>query len=318
MKLRYISFILPLLFAACSTESSSDEPVGLRVGFDNATKSAAVAEAYVDSIPSASNPLEADIWFSTTKNTFVGKQEASVDYSSIDVHTKIIYYGPTITVPQPYDGEHFIHYPPSHGKVYCVGLYPQGKWIAAADGKSATAAIDGKTDLMYANQKEGSDDNSLSKTRQIYKHKLTWIKVRVYGRELATGDTWGKIKKISVKSESKAKISFDTDVVEYSDITDIIAYESEGEIIPTTSTEFGSILVSPTTNGKYTVGIECENHYKTGIEVSLTDNDGKPFTGNASGQVFVLTLYFQTLSSIDFTATLSNWEEEVRTLELKK
>lgn len=317
MKLRYLAYFILPLAVACTSEATYPDAIALRAGFGSFDTKAASAQAYTDSIPSSDNPLKADVWFSTVKDTYKGTGGVNQDGTSIDVHTTITYYGPTITVPDPYSGDNYVHYPPYHGTVYCVGFYPQGKWRVSGDGKSATADIDGNTDLMYANQKDGSDDSSFTRSRQLYNHELTWLKVRVYSRKMAAGDTWGKIRKISVASANSAKVTFATDAVEYSGSTKIVAYESAGEIIPTTSTEFGSIMVSPTTEGKYIVDIECENYSKTGVEVNLTDSDGNAFTGTTKGQVFVLTLYFQALPSVDFSAMLSGWEDEVQSLVLE-
>jgi len=324
MKLRYLIYILPV-FTACTAEApdaviENKETIGLIAGFGDAfgTKASVSAEAYTDSIPSSANPLEAEVWFSTTKDTFKGQKYVSPKGDIIDVRTTITYYGPTITVPDPYDGENRVTYPPNHGVVHCVGLYPQEVWKPSSDGLTATATIDGSSDLMYADQMSGSDENALSKTRQLFNHELTWIKIRVRSTEHATGETWGKIKKISVNSLPTAKVTFSTNTVEFTGTsTPIVAFDSTGVDMPIQSTEFGSVLVSPTNSGKYFVNVECANHQRTNIEVSLTDNEGTAFSGSTKGQVFVLTLYFQTLETIDFTATLSSWEDESRTLKLE-
>lgn len=310
MKLRYLSYLLPILAVACTSETVCTDPIGLRAEFGSSfgTKAAVAANPYTETEPSSGKPLEADIWFSTTKDTYKGGVNPPLDFSSFDVHTTITYLGPAITIPQPYSDGNYLHYPREHGKVYCVGLYPQGKWTASEDGKTATAAINGIDDLMYADQKEGSDDNSLSKTPQVYNHELTWLKIRVNGVSGVAAETWGKIKKISVKSETAAKVTFGTDKIEYSGEGYIVAYEpAGGTVIPTTSTEVGSILVSPTNSSFYTVKIECENYSKE-VNVTLTDNDGDPFSGETTGKVFVLSLVFQALPTIEHTATLSGWK----------
>jgi len=317
MKILRFLYLLPLV-AACSTENPSSGPVGLVVGFEKSfgTKAGITAEAYKDSIPSSTNPLMADIWFSTTANTFPGSGTVSTTGDVIDVHTTISYYGPTLTIPDPYTTGKYVHYPPAHGNIYCVGLYPQGAWAATDGGTTATATIDGEKDLMYADQKEGNDNNALSKSRQLYNHELTWVKIRVRSSEHTTGETWGKIKSIKVKSASQAKVNFSTNNVEYSGEQLITAFDSTGVEMPIMSTEFGSIFVSPTTEGKYYVDLVCENHHKEGIEILLTDNDGETYSGSTKGKVFVLTLYFKTLPTVDFTVSLSAWEDEGRTLVL--
>jgi len=323
MKLRHLLYIVPLI-AACTNESPYSGPIGLRAGFENSydSKAAATAVPYTDSVPSRENPLKADLWFSTTESIFKGTEGVSTQGDKIDVHTKITYYGSTITIPDPYTEVpevKYLHYPPYHGTVYCVGLYPQDKWTASSDGTYATATIDGTQDLMYANQKSGSDKSALSTERQLYNHELTWLKVRFYGRDHATAETWGKIKKITVKSKPTAKVTFSSDSVEYiGDDVKLVAFDDpSGTEIQTTIYEYGSIFVSPTTENKFYVDIECENHSRTDVEVPLTNNDGEAFDGNTKGLLFVIILYFQTLPTIDFSASLSGWEDEGRSLELE-
>ena len=320
MKLKHLIYILPFL-AACTPVEQYSERISLKVGFVGTfdSRAASVAVAYTDSVPSSDNPLKADLWFSTTRNTFRGTQTVSSLGDEVDVHTTITYYGPTITVPDPYDAgkSKYLHYPPHHGTIYCVGLYPQGAWINSADGLTATADIDGDKDLMYAAQKEGTDENALIKSRQIYNHELTWLKIRVYGREHSTAETWGKIRKISVKSAASAKVTFSTDKVGYYGEKSIYAFDDvSGLEIPIMSTEIGSVLAAPVTDGRYFVDIECENHMKTSIPVTLTDNDGNQFSGSTKGLVFVLTLYFQNLATVECSSSLSEWETDAGVLIL--
>jgi len=322
MKVRHILCIAPLLFVACSEKYANEVyegPIGLTVGFTD-TKAQAVADAYKDTIPSSDNPLMADVWFSTTKGVYKGTGGVSTTGEEVDVHTTISYYGPSITIPDPYqkNPDKFVHYPPYHGNIYCVGLYPQGAWTASTDGKTATAPINGVYDLMYANQKEGSDNSSLSRERQLYNHQLCWLKVRVRSSEHSTAETWGLIKNIKIHTNSTANVDFSKDEITYSGENTLTVFESEaGTKIPIEPQEFGSVMVAPVDNAKYYVDVECENHHRENVEVVLTNNEGGSFTGSSKGKVFVLRLTFQTLPTIKFTATLANWEDEGRSLEME-
>jgi len=332
MKIKLILLGLPFI-AACS---DTVEPVAVpdTVGtaaaivseYSDFTKSGVRANAYKENVPSESAPLAADIWFSTTKDIYLGNSYGTAGVSSdglsIDAHRKINYIGPSITNSELETGQRAIKYP--IGKtLYCVGLYPQGAWHVTTDGKTARASVDGESDLMYAPQISGTQSVPLSATTQQFSHHLCWVKIRVRSQDLTAGETWGKIKTIEILTRPEAtvdlhsgNVTFDgTDT--YLTALDSTSADGGGMKMPTMSTEVGSIFVSPIKASpyKYTVRVVCQNHEKV-VEVPLTDNEGNPYTGDTAGKVFVITLFFSPLSTIEFTASLSDWEDEARVITL--
>lgn len=330
MKIRYILLGLPLMSACSDIEPvTTPETVGTTaVVISNTfgdTKASVSANAYTETVPSESAKLMADIWYSTTENTFLGTTQGtagvSTDGLTIDAHRTITYQGPSITNSDINTGQTAIKYPT--GKtLYCVGLYPQGKWSAKTGGTTAEATVDGIQDLMYAPQISGTQADPLSAKAQQFAHQLCWIKIRLRSQDLTAGETWGKVNTVQIKTTPTATVNFDSGNVSFSGtetyLTALDSTAAGGMKMPIMSTEVGSVMVSPIisspTNG-YTLKVVCQHHEKE-VTVPLTDNNGTAFTGNTAGKVFVITLYFSPLATIEFTASLSNWEDEARSLTL--
>lgn len=310
-KLLFFLCALPLV-AGCSADTSVDGgEIGLNgvisSSFD--TKAAITADAYTETIPSSDHPLNADIWFSYT----------SGNYSDNTLHRTINYIGPSVTSPSPDSKGQYLRYDTKGTDIYCVGLYPQGKWTSS-DGITAKAEITGKEDLMFASQKSGNNSNPLNSSPQIFNHQLTWVKIGVRSESHETGETWGHVKKIWISSADTAAVTLGTGSVSYSGDEKFLVFDGDKEM-PIMYTEFASVMVSPALANAsdvryFKVSVECENHEREDIVVLLNDNEGNHYKGATQGKVFVLTLYFKTLESIEFTTTLSSWEDEGRVLEL--
>jgi len=330
MKIRYILLGLPLM-AACSDiepvatpETVGTTAVVISDTFGD-TKASVRAEAYTETVPSESAKLLADIWYSTTMwkypgNTY-GTKGVSDDGLSIDAHRTITYQGPSITNSDLTGDQKAIKYPA--GKtLYSVGLYPQGKWKPIPpDSTQAQATVDGIQDLMYAPQISGTQADPLSAKAQQFAHQLCWIKIRLRSRDLTAGETWGKVDTVQIKTLPTAEVDFENGNVTFSGtetyLTVLDSAATGGMKMPIMSTEVGSVMVSPITASpyEYTVRVVCQHHTKE-VTVPLTNNTGTAYTGNTAGKVFVITLYFSPLSTIEFTASLSNWEDEARSLTL--
>jgi len=115
-------------------------------------------------------------------------------------------------------------------------------------------------------------------------------------------------------------VDFTTGEVTFNNINpqgdSLIAYEGNDKV-PYGSTELGSIMVAPTSAGKYYVSVKCSAHQRYNVEVPLTDNDGHKYTGSSKGKVFVLTLYFKKLATAGFSATLSEFTDSGSVIELE-
>lgn len=311
-RISLILAILPLLSACDSgiqTECDLIELQGvISNGFD--TRGQVTSKPYTAIIPSQTDPLNADVWFSPTGGT----------YTDTTLFRTISYIGPSVTNPSSDSSGKYLRYDANGAAMYCVGLYPQGVW-STTDGKNATATIDGSRDLMFADQKSGTNSSPLSTTPQQFDHKLTWVKIRVRSESHETGETWGNVMEIKISSASKATVNLGSGTVSFSGNQEIIAFEGNEEM-PIMSTEFGDVMISPANalgsgTRYFNVSLKCGNHHKENVQVELTSETGEPYTGETAGKVFVLTLYFKTLKSMDYTATLASWEDEGRVLELE-
>ena len=90
--------------------------------------------------------------------------------------------------------------------VYCVGMYPNSGWSVAADGKSATHAINGSDDIMFADQVAGTWDRHFPAQR--YNHLQTWVTVLVSANTIDAASQWGKITQVSIQSAESVTVSF--------------------------------------------------------------------------------------------------------------
>lgn len=321
-----------LLMIACTQDHQTADSVRgdiiqLSVVVNEVTRAAVSADVYPLQTPTLDKPLNADIWLSTSSCLYPGYYGAvgvSDDGSYIDAHRTISYISGAATLPSAYNGE-YLRYPANQNTdVYCIGLYPQDTWRTSyvpATGVSAT--IDGTKDLMFAPEISGCGRDPLVNTRQTFHHLLTWLKVRVRADELSTGDTWGKLREISVTSKNQLTINDlkqATPTIGGEDTKMVLFEDATGYTLNTTSEEKGSVLVAPVDASlsatDYTLHIVCEHHSKD-IPINLVGADGNPFTGWTTGKVFVITLRFATLSYIEGTVTLEPWVDEYRDLILK-
>lgn len=297
-------------------------------GVTEVTRASVVAEPYRLETPTAENKLKAMIWLSTTQGSYAGSLESSggvnVDGTQIDAHRTIEYVNGSPTTPSKGSNGKYLSYPADQNiNVYCIGMYPAPGAVTPWSGSttSVSATITGKDDLMFAPEISGTGASPLSRAGnpQQFHHLLTWIKVRVRADELITGDTWGDLKKISIKSKDHLTISNLTLATATYDgtVTDIDLFDGSYSLT-TNSEEKGSVFVAPVNadggaGAEYTLHIECE-HATKDIPVNLIGSDGNPFSGWTTGKVFVITLRFSSLAYIEGIVTLEPWGDEYRDL----
>lgn len=336
--LLYIFTLLPIL-AACSSKAGSEEFDGqiirLSAVVGAETKAVSDPAVYMETTPSADSPLKAEIWFSTTSGEYPGTADGngvSQDGTTVDTHRTITYTSGNPTTPSGIN-DTYLRYPSGNGKIYCVGLYPcntPSRWTVAENGAKAQALINGSDDLMFAKQLSGNSDDKLTYKRQDFKHLLTLIKVRVRTASVEAADTWGHLKTISINSKDLVTVDLSaTDlnadgavVFSNSGAQDAKFFTFDGdEELTTVSKARGMTFVSPVTaNGdsgaEYTIHIVCDNYSKD-VPVNLVNEDGTSFSGNTAGYVFVVTLFFKTLTYIEGSVTLEKWTEEYTDLTLQ-
>lgn len=228
--------------------------------------------------------------------------------------------------------------------VFFRGFYP-GSTTWTTEATKASAAVDGKTDLMLAPQISGSQQSVVTEGNPLlfkFSHLLTKLHVKVVGNA-STASEWGNIVKISL---SKAVNADPVNKVEYTYADESTAFSGSVEtpfyqaaiaadksvsytddafeglsyVIPAdgTATLAGYSLVAPVTavdgsggvKDEFTLNITTTEGTATGgkdIAINLKGTDGKDFTGSTAGKKFDITIQFRTAGQITATATVTDW-----------
>lgn len=313
--------VCAVVWAACTderTEVYAGDDACIRlgasvVGIESATRVVS-ASVYEGSSPSSDRPFEADVCFSNISGEY-GTGGGEPTY--VPCRTKMTFDG-SLVYAKTSDGAHNLKYettgdnPPS---VYCVGFYPQGKWTIAVDKKSATAAIDGSTDLMFASQQTGSWSNPLKELP--FNHMLAWLKVCICATSQEAPAAWGEIQSISINSADGLSVNLGTGTVTYNTSTsDIVAVENK--TLHTTMQEVGSVLCAPVT--EYTLTIVTANAGTRTKKLQLTDWEGNKIAKeeDVKGKLFILSLYFNEFDVVEGVCTLNAWNNQDEDLYLDR
>lgn len=298
------------LLAACKQdEAPTDGAIALSVTLDEVevgSRAAQYADPYRGSVPTPAKPLDVKALFSLTSGTYT---HAPAGETSLPCHTTIHYESAIPTYPEAWSGN-VLKYPTTNEPVYCVGLYPKEGWTVSPDGKSASHALDGYTDIMFAEQIEGKWTSHFG--AQLYKHKLAWLKINVVAVNNDAPVFWGDLKEIYIEtpdgvtielyntSAGKAQFTYNT--------TTLLVPTYEGSLpLTTTIKDIGSVLCAPALSYKVHVKTEKEERV---VDVPLTDLHGNPLTvaDNAAGKQYAIELYFHPFSVIEALCTLQSWE----------
>ena len=270
--------------------------------------------------PSAGNPFEADVCFSETEGEFL---HTPTGITNLPCHTQITFEGALEYAMNPENGSNLKYTTGENSpSVYCVGFYPQNVWTVAEDGKTATAPIDGKTDLMFAPPIEGSWNNPLR--TQTYNHLLTWLKVCVCSTSQEAADTWGKLKSISIQSADGLSVNLGTGAVTYTKSANASPFVVvENQLLHTTMQEVGKgVLCSPAK--EYTLIIETTNARTRTITIPIKWIDEEDVTdedvtsGKVAGRLFILSLYFNEYAVVEGVCTLNALNNQDEDLYLQE
>lgn len=279
----------------------------------------------------ADAPFTAAVWFAEeatsgykytyTHNPNINGENAT----SLPIHSEIYFDKNTPIFPPEYipsgsNTPYKLRYPidkiseggnERYRKVSCVGFYPTQQW-ETTDGLTATHAIDGAIDLMYAPPITGSRSTPLQ--QQTYEHLQTWLKICVCATSKEAANNWGEIEYIKVTSRSGVSIDLTkstvNDAVSYTTETKDICAVEDAELSINIQ-EVGSVFCSP--EEEYTLQIKATNNndVKT-LKLKPKTTQGTVITGknNIRGQLFVLILYFQPYSVVEGVCTLNAWENQ--------
>ena len=284
------------------------EPIGISAGIVKAEVTTR-ADGYTLNTPTIDNPLDADVWFSTTSAN-------SGSATSLPRHSRVLFRNGTLNFPY----SDVLPYP--NGNVYAVGLYPSADssdpdWSADDDNQSASHDINGQQDLMVAPQVSASGTVHFTSTIidhvLQFRHLLSWVRIRVCSADNGAPVSWGKVKKIEIQTDSKLTVNLTTGEATFS--TDkatnwITVYNNAtGYTLGSNAYELCSVFCSPETS--YQLRITTDNVSNVVNEVTLTPLEA---FDSYEGKVWVMTLYFDTRKLINAVCTLNPWDEDSETL----
>ena len=184
---------------------------------------------------------------------------------------------------------------------------------------------------MFAEEISGSINDKFNSTEasQIlqFRHLLTWLKIRVNAAEQGAGESWGKVKRIEVKTEQTVKVDLGTGLIfENSgastvqvkafapDPDDPVNPQQYKDLEPATpeDPQIASILVVPDTEYEITYLTEEMNDVPETLTVKLHDFDGNELSqaDDAKNNVFVITLSFYEQNKVEAQCTLEPMTDE--------
>lgn len=229
-------------------------------------------------------------------------------------------------------------YYPVTGSVWLAGLYPSGGvWTISPDGASATAPIDGKTDLMAAKQVETDKtdcQNGGSPETLSFKHLLTRLDIRVQAESEAARKAWGKITDIVLKvPQSSLAVDLAAGTASESTRSGSVthcyvvadgrpgdqAFSGQAVEIPLKpagediKTDAAYVLCLPiedvTAKPAYILNVKTEKYAQgMDVEIDLQANAGQPsLSGSTAGQAFVVTLTFKA-TEVKAKADVTAWD----------
>ena len=321
-----------LALASCNNDDNVDIPLSagheIRFGAQTIT---ADTKAPFDGTISATNKLTAHIIGSETTNNYTTIYK---DDDSAEAKGDITFEANGTT---EYGFSSGVKWKDASTTLYFRGFYPAGSiWTLA--NTSATASVDGKTDLMLAPEVSGQQgDGALN---FAFGHLLTKLHVKVIGNATTATD-WGTISKIelskALNANPKATVSqtFSDPAASFSGTGTIpfyLATEDGDNItytddaldgktidIPATGSAVltGYSLVAPVeavvgdgdVKDEYTLKVYTSVKATAGKEVAinLKGTDGSDFVGSTAGKKFDITIQFRGEGQITATATVTDW-----------
>lgn len=329
------------LLASCSSENDelfnttpegqSDElteiklsATSLSVDADSSQKKMATRAAFEGNI-SGTNQLVALVPLSTNENDFSTPYEGSS-------HGTITFTNGSatgFTTPQYYPAK-------DDTPIYMVGLYPAEEWTEIAT--TAKHSIDGKTDIMHANQQQTTKNAGKGGTYPTltFNHLLTKLDIVIKGENESAVSAWGKITSLKLKKArtstgmavpyNQLKVTLKDGAVSYEELTtgDIACWQTSDDkeistsnmvTVTTEQSTAQAYVLAPAVTASAT-GDDAEYELEVTTEkittpvtvkVDLKTTAGtEDFTGDTKGKAFTVTLNFKA-TEIKVNATVTDW-----------
>lgn len=324
----YILLFGAILLSGCSKLADDQDKrisVGIGIGnIDAATKTAANAQEFNQSMISSDKKFVPALWFTTsTEKVFQKDNETVADMFPCRTTVEFENTSPKYVKHNETD----LIYPTigENTPVYCVGLYPSTGWYSE-DGINAHHDINGSEDLMFAPLIEGSWTNRFG--IQTYNHLLTWIKINVCATTLETARQWGSITTVEVETADQVHINLSSGDISYSPSVEPIDGESnanyiqsynnpKGKELSLTSSQVGSIFCSPATN--YNIKITMKDGVSRTVTVPLKDLYGINLSDakQSIGKLYIINLYFKPFDIVEGKSSLYYWNNKNEELYLQ-
>ena len=268
----YILFLI-LVVSGCNGKISPEKR-GIRLnvgvsGLDTETK----AEG-----PFVDGEFTASVWFSYSPGTY---PDDPSDDDDTNLPNRIVttFTSDKVSDIKDESGK-LLQYPitpPDYGntKIYCTGFYPSDGWSIVVDSQnpySVTHPIDGKSDLMFAEQIAGSYQENFGDF--TFNHLLTWISFNASATSVDAAAIWGNITKLTITTpQSSLTVTLSGSIgtpstVNYSGETSVITVidTDTGTPLSVKAADLGSALCSP----PYSKVIDSKTYYGYDISVSTT------------------------------------------------
>lgn len=320
----YILFLI-LVVSGCNGKISPEKR-GIRLnvgvsGLDTETK----AEG-----PFVDGEFTASVWFSYSPGTYPDDPSDDDDTNLPNRIVTTFTSDKVSDIRDESESGKLLQYPITDNgntKIYCTGFYPSDGWNIdnSQNPYSVTHPIDGKSDLMFAEQIAGSYQENFGDF--TFKHLLTWISFNASATSVDAAAIWGDIKTLQITTpKSSLKVTLSTTLetpssIAYGGGQSVITVKDTNTPLSIKAVDLGSALCSP----PYSKVIDSKTYYGYDISVSATGinetksifvplygTNSKPITDPqvAIGKQYVLSLYFNEVSVVSGVCTLKYWEDE--------
>ncbi len=338
--MRYLNFIMFLAVIVCSCSKGEelvddDRRVMISVGLESPVSTRAPYEL---TVPTVQNPLDAEVWASTTSGEFkhIEGANGSVD-NYVSLHSDAHFQSGD---PQLLSE---IIYSKDGTDIHFIGLYPQDAYTVSDDGKYADAVFSGKEDMLFASQVTGEyglEDNSgnpIWPTLHFY-HLLTYISLEVKAESEIIALAWGDVKNISLRSAggtplcssvkillssqiskdnnnrySAPNVSFSIPKEEFSFYRKNSSSEfpgASGYKLKYTEEEVAYVMCAPVQgvagDPEFYIDITTERRSLT-VPVNLMEGENTEYTGSTMGKRFDIQLLFKAGDNIMVSANCNEW-----------
>ncbi len=212
--------------------------------------------------------------------------------------------------------------------VYLCGLYPHDAWGTSLT-TTASATIDGKTDLMAAPQVSTNKEDVQEGNYEMltFKHLLTRLNLEIAAENQDAADAWGQVTSLQLtkvgtaQPANQATVTLATATATFSGTASLPCYLEDDQSItalalPTKDADPAEayVLCQPvdasTGTGHYTLTVTTAEHTDP-YDIPLTlqyDADYQGSKESTAGQAFTVTLTFKA-TTIQALAQVTPWQE---------